>query len=107
MKKGYLTEWEVKKNLYKKFSPENVFKVAIGGSLDFCIIDNKGKVLKLIEVKTTKKKKWYPTEKEKKQFLKLLRFQKKLKVKVEYWIKIKRKWHIFSLEELKKEIKLK
>jgi Holliday junction resolvase len=104
MKKGYLTEWEVKKILHKKFSPDNVFKIAIGGSLDFCIIDKNGKVIKLIEVKTTKKKKWYPTQREKKQFFKLLRFQKKLKVKVEYWIKIKRVWHIFSLKELKKEI---
>jgi len=95
---------EVKKILSKNFSPENIFKIAIGGSLDFCVIGKNGQILKMVEVKTTKKKKWYPTKREINQFLRLLRLQKKLKIQIEYWIKIKRSWHIFSLEDLKKVI---
>lgn len=104
MKKGYKAEYQAKKELEKIFSKENVFKVAIGGAIDFFVLAPKSsKILKLIEVKTTKKKTWYPGEHDFKQFLILKGIQKNHKIKVEYWIKIKGKWNKLSLEEVEKK----
>jgi LysM repeat protein len=101
MKKGYKAEWEVKKVLYKKYSPNSIFKVAIGGATDFFVLGKGGKVLKLVEVKKTNKKKWYPTKHDIKQYQKLKQIQRKHKIQVEYWIKINGTWEIFDLREMK------
>lgn len=101
MKKGYKAEYEAKKILFKKYSPKRVFKMAIGGTLDFCVLGEKGKILKLVEVKKTKKKKWYPTQRELKQFKILKAIEKRFQIPVEYWLKINGKWQIFNLKEIK------
>lgn len=102
MKKGYRAEYEVKKILFKKYSPESVFKIAIGGTSDFCVLSKNGKILKLVEVKNTKKNKWYPSEHDLKQFKILKKIQKKHKIPIEYWIKINGKWEIYKLKMVKK-----
>lgn len=102
MKKGYKAEWEVKRALFNKYPKEAVLKVAIGGTVDFCILGKNGKILKFIEVKKTNKNSWYPLEHDFKQYKILKNFQKKFKIPVEYWIKIKGKWQIFNLEKVKK-----
>lgn len=103
MKKGYKAEYEVKKILEKRFSPKNVFKVAIGGLIDFFVLEpKKRRILKLVEVKTTKKNSWYPSEHDLKQYKILSKISKEHKIPVEYWIKINGQWKIFSLKEVKK-----
>jgi Holliday junction resolvase len=102
MKKGYKAEYEVKKALFKKYSPESVFKVAIGGATDFFVLGKNGKVIKLIEVKNTKKNKWYPAEHDLRQFKTLKKVQKKFKIPVEYWVKTKRNWQILNLKKVQK-----
>ncbi len=101
MKKGYEAEYEVKKVLSKKYSPGSVFKVAIGGATDFCVLGKNGKVLKLVEVKKTNKKKWYPSCHELKQFKNLKTIQKRHKIPVEYWLKINGQWQICNLKEIR------
>jgi len=101
MRKGYKAEWEVKKVLSQKYSPESIFKVAIGGTTDFFVLGKGGKILKIVEVKKTNKKKWYPTEHDFKQYQKLKEIQRKFKIPVEYWIKINGKWEIFDLKKVK------
>jgi len=101
MKKGYKAEYEVKRTLFKKYSPKSVFKIAIGGTSDFCVFGKNGRVLKLIEVKKTNKKRWYPTKQELRQYKKLQAIHKKYKIPVEYWIKINGKWRTFNLKEVK------
>jgi LysM repeat protein len=102
MKKGYKAEWEAKKILFKKYPKDSIFKVAIGGAVDFFILGKNAKVEKIVEVKKTNKKQWYPTEHDKKQYQTLVKIQKKFKIPVEYWIKIRGKWKILDLKEVKK-----
>lgn len=102
MRKGYKAEWEVKKILSQRYSPESIFKVAIGGATDFFVLGKKGEVIKIVEVKKTNKKKWYPTNRELKQYQKLQNIQKKFHIPVEYWIKINGKWEILNLLKAKK-----
>lgn len=101
MKKGYRAEHEAKKVLFQKYSSKNVFKVAIGGAIDFFVLGKNGRIKKLIEVKNTKKKKWYPGKHDFKQFQELKQIQKKHKIKIEYWIKTNGRWQIFDLKEVK------
>jgi len=101
MRKGYKAEWEAKKVLAKKYSSERIFKVAIGGATDFFVLGKEGKIVKLIEVKKTNKKNWYPTRHDLTQYQKLKKIQKRHKIPVEYWIKINGKWEIFDLKEVK------
>lgn len=107
MRKGYRAEYEVKKILAKNYSPNSIFKIAIGGKSDFIVLGKRKKVLKIIEVKTTKKKKWYPTERELKQLKNLKKIQKISGIPIEYWIKINGKWQIFDLSKLTKFLKFK
>ena len=89
MRKGYKAEYEVKKKLAKKYSEKNIFKVAIGGLIDFFVLEpKKGKISKLIEVKETKKRNWYPGGFDFRQFKILKKIAKEHKIPVEYWIKI-------------------
>jgi Holliday junction resolvase-like predicted endonuclease len=105
MKKGYKAEWEVKKVLSKKYSPDSIFKVAIGGTVDFCVLGKGGKIKKFIEVKKTNKNRWYPGRHDLLQFQKLLKIHQKYKIPVEYWIKINRKWKIFDIKKVKEFFK--
>jgi len=106
MKKGYKAEYEVKKKISKIYSPKNVFKVAIGGATDFLILEpRERRILKLIEVKTTKKNSWYPGEHDLKQFKILNKIAKEQKMPVEYWLKINGEWEILKLNEVKKFFK--
>ncbi len=100
MKKGYRAEYEAKKILFAEHSPESVFKVAIGGATDFFVLGKNGKIKKLVEVKHTNKKRWYPGNHDFKQFKALKKIQKKHNIKVEYWIKMNGKWQIFNLKEV-------
>ena len=103
MKKGYKAEYEVKKKLERIFSKKNVFKVAIGGATDSFVLEpKKRRILKLIEVKTTKKNYWYPGEHDLKQYKILIQISKEHKIPIEYWIKINGEWEIFNLKEVKK-----
>jgi len=103
MKKGYKAEYETKKKLTKIYSPKNIFKVAIGGATDFLILEpKKRKILKLIEVKETKKNSWYPGEHDLKQFKILKKIAREHKIPVEYWMKINGEWKILKLSEVKK-----
>ena len=100
MRKGYRAEWEVKKILFKKYSPDSVFKVAIGGTLDFLVLGKGGKIEKIVEVKKTKKKKWYPTEHDFVQYKRLKEIYEKFKIPIEYWIKINGQWKILDLKRV-------
>jgi LysM repeat protein len=102
MKKGYKAEWEAKKILFKKYSPDSVFKVAIGGAVDFFILGKNGKVKKIVEVKKTNKNWWYPLDHDKRQYNQLRKIQRKFKIPVEYWIRINGNWKILDLKEVKK-----
>lgn len=103
MKKGYKAEWEVKKKLVQKYPKEAVWKIAIGGAVDFLILGKDGKIEKIIEVKKTNKKTWYPSIHDLNQFKVLEKIHKKFKIPVEYWIKIKRKWQILNIKRVKEK----
>jgi len=102
MKKGYKAEWEVKKILFEKYPPGSILKVAIGGTVDFCVLGKRGKIKKFVEVKKTNKKNWYPGNHDFSQFQRLLALHKQFKIPIEYWIKIKGKWKIFDIQEMRK-----
>jgi len=102
MKKGYKAEYEVKKFLFKRYSPESVLKIAIGGTTDFCVLGKNGKIIKFIEVKKTNKNRWYPGNHDLKQFKILKKIQRRNSIPVEYWIKTNGKWEIFDLKKVKR-----
>jgi len=55
MRKGYGDEYRTKQMLVEQYGKDNVIKVAIGSfGADFLIL-NKGKLLKVVEVKGTRK----------------------------------------------------
>jgi len=89
MRKGYSSEYRCKKENEKKFGIGNCIKVAIGGSSDFLIISC-GELVKFIEVKETKKDKYYPHPKEKLQFEEIIKLGKQHNVPVELWIYFKK-----------------
>jgi len=63
--------------------------VAIGGSSDF-LVASCGEIVKFIEVKETKKNKYYPNAREKLQFESIKKLGKQHQVKVELWIYFKK-----------------
>ncbi|MER3407134.1 MAG: hypothetical protein C4278_01785 [Patescibacteria group bacterium] len=105
MKKGYLAEYQAKKILIKKYGKNNVFKIAIGGILDFLILSpDSNKIIKIVEIKKTKKNKWYLNDHDKKQIKILKKIKKTHKIPIEYWIKIKNKWYFYEIDEIEKII---
>jgi hypothetical protein len=102
MKKGYKAEWEAKKILFKNYPKDSVFKVAIGGAVDFFILGKNGRIKKIVEVKKTNKNWWYPLDHDEKQYQQLKKIQKKFKIPIEYWLKINGEWKIFDLKGIKK-----
>jgi len=105
MRRGYLAEYYCKKKLIETYGKENVVKVAIGGATDFLVLKPGSKEIeKIVEVKNTKKNKWYPNEHDIKQFETIKKISIDHGIKVEYWIRIKGKWKILSLEEVEELI---
>lgn len=95
---GYTAEYFVKKKLQKDHGEMNVVKVAIaqqGG--DFIVLFD-GKVLKIVEVKSTVSPIYYPSEKHRKQFHRILDFCIAHHCDFELWIKTVKEWKIISFE---------
>ena len=65
-RKGYSAEYKCKKELMKQYGPRNVFKIAIGGAMDYFVV-SKGKLIKTID-KTIEHLKGVNKMKEKEMF---------------------------------------
>ena len=86
MKKGYYSELRAKKELEKEYGKGNVVKIAISQQgADFIVISC-GEVVKIVEVKETHSKKYYPRPKEKNQIKRIIEFAKKQGITAELWI---------------------
>jgi len=89
-RQGYQAEYKCKKENEERYGVGNCIKMAICGSSDY-LIAYKGKIVKFIEVKETKKDTYYPSDREKKQFSELVKIGKHHHVPVELWVYFKRK----------------
>ena len=89
-RQGYQAEYKCKKENEERYGVGNCIKVAIGGSSDY-MIAYKGRIIKFIEVKETKKDTYYPSDRERKQFAILVSMGKHHHVPVELWVYFKRK----------------
>jgi len=86
MRRGYSDEYRTKQMLVKEYGKDNVIKVAIGSfGADFLIL-NKGKLVKVVEVKGTRKGVWYPSQREKEQLQRIHHFSQIHNCKAELWI---------------------
>jgi len=91
MRKGYGDEYRTKQMLVKEYGKDNVVKVAIGSfGADFLIL-NKGKLVKVVEVKGTRKNAWHPLPREKEQLRRILHFSQIHECEAEMWIWVKEK----------------
>ena len=95
MRKGYLAEYQAKQKLISEYGKENVIKVAIGGATDYIIVSG-SKIVKIVEVKSAKKK-WYPKPREKRQIQRIAKFAEEHNILAELWIKEGRKWTILPI----------
>ena len=86
MRKGYNAEWEAKQKLIKEFGKMNIFKIAIGGAVDYLVV-GQGKLIKCVECKECHGKKYYPGPDEKRQFERIREFCTEHKIDCEIWIK--------------------
>jgi len=88
-RKGYFSEHKAKQELVNVWGAPSVIKVAIGGAQDY-IIACSGELIKVIEVKeihiTKKKKRYYPTPREKRQIQRIIEFAKDQFISAELWI---------------------
>ncbi|MBU5687929.1 MAG: hypothetical protein QW757_02080 [Candidatus Woesearchaeota archaeon] len=92
MHKGYRYEYLAKQKLIEMYGKQNVIKLAIGQSADFIILSpNENKIEKIVEVKGTRKDKFYIKPREKIQFKCIDELAKEHKIPVEVWIKTKGK----------------
>ncbi len=92
MRKGYYSEYLAKKELIKKYGRQNVIKMSIGQSSDYIILKpNEDKIEKIVEVKGTKKNKYYPGSREKEQIDLIKKLGEEHKIPVEMWFKFKNK----------------
>jgi len=86
MRKGYGDEYRTKQMLVEQYGKDNVIKVAIGSfGADFLIL-NKGKLVKVVEVKGTRKSVWHPSPREKEQLWRIFHFSQIHNCKAEVWI---------------------
>jgi len=86
MRKGYGDEYRTKQMLVEQYGKDNVIKVAIGSfGADFFIL-NKGKLVKVVEVKGTRKKVWNPLPREKEQLRRIFHFSQNHECGAEVWI---------------------
>jgi hypothetical protein len=92
-KKGYDAEYMCKQELSNEFGEHNVIKSAIGQAMDFVVLQ-KGRLIKLIEVKQCHLKKFYPKEREVVQFNRIKDMALEHGCSFELWIRFpkKRKW---------------
>ena len=98
MRKGYGDEYRTKQLLVQQYGENNVVKVAIGSfGADFLVL-NKGRVVKVVEVKGTGKKAWHPSQREKEQLRRILRFSQTHNCKAELWI--------WTLNGVRKELRV-
>ena len=88
-RQGYSAEYRCKKENAEIYGKISVIKVAIGGSSDY-LIAHRGKLIKFIEVKETKKSVYYPSLRERNQFKELVRMGRHHRIPVEIWIYFKR-----------------
>jgi len=86
MRRGYCDEYRTKQILVEQYGKDNVIKVAIGSfGADFLIL-NKGKLVKVVEVKGTRKKIWHPLPREKEQLRRIFHFSQIHECEAEVWI---------------------
>ena len=107
MRKGYNAEHKTKQELGEIYGKDNIVKVAIGGAFDFFVICM-GNVIKLVEVKETKRNKYYSTLQEKEQIERIKKFAELQQIPAEMWIYYKKgrgKKYIKKVEEIYKIIK--
>ena len=74
MRSGYSSEYRIKQELLKEFGEYGVIKVAIGSFGSDFLIAGCGEFIKVLEVKETKKKVKYFSEREKKQLERIKKF---------------------------------
>lgn len=88
-RRGYKGEKKAKDELENEWGAGNCIKVAIGGAEDYIVVSG-GELIKVIEVKeihiTSKKKKWYPSQREKEQMERIIKFSKQHFISAEIWI---------------------
>lgn len=85
-RKGGQAETECKKKLIAEYGQHNVFKIAIGGAVDFIIV-KEGRLILAVECKESHSKKYYPLADEKNQFTRIKAFCDVHNIKGELWIK--------------------
>ena len=86
MRKGYSDEYRTKQMLVEQYGENNIVKVAIGSfGADFLVLE-KGRVVKVVEVKGTRKNAWYPSPREKEQLQRIHLFSQIHKCGAEVWI---------------------
>ncbi len=100
MRKGYYSEYLAKKELSKKYGRQNVIKMSIGQSSDFIVLKpNEDRIEKIVEIKGTKKNKYYPNPREKDQLDLIKKLGEEHKIPVEIWLKFGKKKE-FVIERL-------
>jgi len=102
-RKGYVGEYLIKNRLIKEYGKINVLKIAISQEGSDFIVLQKGKIIKVVEVKETTKDKYYPSQKEKRQFERIRSFAKEHKIPAELYI-VYRKGKGKKSEIVKKEL---
>ena len=86
MRRGYGDEYRTKQMLVEQYGENNVVKVAIGSfGADFLIL-NRGKLVKVVEVKGTRKNAWHPSQREKEQLQRIHYFSQIHGCEAEVWI---------------------
>lgn len=76
---GYSGEYLVKKKLIEKYGKDSVQKIAIGGLIDFFVIEG-NRIVAAVEVKTCHAEKYYSSSREKIQFEKSEEWCKKREI---------------------------
>jgi len=86
MRKGYSDEYRTKQMLVEQYGENNIVKVAIGSfGADFLVLE-KGKLVKVVEVKGTRKNAWHPLPREKGQLQRIYHFSQIHGCGAEVWI---------------------
>jgi hypothetical protein len=84
-RKGYPSEKKCKDELCKIYGPQNTFKIAIGGAVDFIAI-YMGRIVRLVEVKEVHGKNYYAKNSEQQQFLRIKKLAEEHDCIAELWI---------------------
>lgn len=99
MRRGYSAEYSVKQKLVKEFGKLNVIKMPFWNFIGDFLVVQKGRIVKIVEVKTSKSK-WYPTRREKEQFNSIKKFCDEHSIRGEYHITENKKHKILTLDEV-------